>query len=64
MFGVVDVPALKALLSIPGAVHVVAVVTVGHPAEERFPEAATSRFRNLRKPRDEVVHWERWNEAR
>ena len=62
VFGVVDVAALKALLGIPDGVHFVAVVTVGHPVDDAYPEAATSRFRERRRPRGEVVHWERWSE--
>ena len=61
IFGVTDVPALKRALGIPDDVHFVAVVTMGYPAEDdTFPERAKSAFKQRRKPRSEVVHWEGW----
>jgi FMN reductase [NAD(P)H] len=61
IFGVTDVPALKRGLGVPEDVHFVAVVTMGYPAEDdAFPEAAKSAFKQRRKPRSEVVHWEGW----
>ena len=61
IFGVTDVPALKATVGIPDDVHFVAVVTMGYPAEDdTFPEQAKSAFKQRRKPRSEVVRWERW----
>jgi FMN reductase [NAD(P)H] len=61
IFGVTDVPALKRTLDVPDDVHFVAVVTMGYPADEdTFPERAKSAFKQRRKPRSEVVHWERW----
>ena len=61
IFGVTDVPALKRTLGVPDDVLFVAVVTMGHPAEDdTFPERAKSAFKQRRKPRSEVVHWEGW----
>jgi FMN reductase [NAD(P)H] len=61
IFGVTDVPALKRTLGVPDDVHFVAVVTMGYPAgEDTFPDRAKSAFKQRRKPRSEVVHWERW----
>lgn len=40
--------------------RLVAVVTMGYPGGEAFPQRETSAFRERRKPRTEVVHWERW----
>jgi nitroreductase len=61
IFGVTDVPALKRALGVPDDVHFVAVVTMGYPAEDdTFPERAKSAFKQRRKPRSEVVHWEGW----
>lgn len=61
VFGVTDYPALQRALELPDDVQFVAVVTVGYPAEESFPAETTSAFRERRKPRSEVVHWERWS---
>ncbi|HMI99041.1 MAG TPA: nitroreductase family protein [Gaiellaceae bacterium] len=64
IFGVTDVPALKRALGIPDEVHFVAVVTMGYPtADDTFPEEAKSAFNERRKPRAEVVRWERWERA-
>jgi FMN reductase [NAD(P)H] len=61
IFGVTDVPALKRTLGIPDDVHFVAVVTMGYPtADDAFPEEAKSAFKQRRKPREEVVRWEKW----
>jgi FMN reductase [NAD(P)H] len=61
IFGVTDVPALKRALRVPDDVHFVAVVTMGYPAQDdTFPERAKSAFKQRRKPRSEVVRWERW----
>jgi FMN reductase [NAD(P)H] len=61
IFGVTDLPALKRTLGIPDDVHFVAVVTMGYPsADDTFPEEAKSAFNQGRKPRQEVVRWERW----
>ena len=63
IFGVTDVPALKRTICLPEDVQFVAVVTMGYPAEDdTFPEQAKSAFKQRRKPRSEVVHWERWVE--
>ena len=60
VFGVTDRAALGRALELPDELRFVAVVTVGYPAEVPFPQEMTSAFRERRKPRDEVVHWERW----
>ena len=47
---------------IPDDIHFVAVVTMGYPtAGDAFTEGATSGFKQRRKPREEVVRWERWD---
>jgi FMN reductase [NAD(P)H] len=61
IFGVTDVPALKGALGVPDDVAFVVVVTMGYPADgDSFPERAKSAFNQRRKPRSDVVHWERW----
>jgi nitroreductase len=60
IFGVTDVPALKRTLGIPDDVHFVAVVTMGYPADNDEPSTGASVFTRRRKPRGEVVRWERW----
>lgn len=63
VFGVTDIPALRRAIDAPDDLHFVAVVTVGYPsAGDEFPPGQTSVFRERRKPRGEVVHWERWSE--
>jgi nitroreductase len=65
VFGVLDIPKLREVLSLPDEVQFVAVVTMGYPADED-PEtvARTSTvFAERRKPRGEVVHWGRWGGA-
>jgi FMN reductase [NAD(P)H] len=61
IFGVTDVPALKRTLAIPEDVDFVAVVTMGYPADEEEPSTGASVFTRRRKPRAEVVRWERWD---
>jgi FMN reductase [NAD(P)H] len=60
VFGVTDLPALRDVLQLPDDLRFVAVVTMGYPSGEPFPERETSAFRERRKPRGEVVRWERW----
>jgi FMN reductase [NAD(P)H] len=60
VFGVTDQAALRRALTLPEELRFVAVVTVGYPAEVPFPREQTSAFRERRKPREEVVRWERW----
>jgi nitroreductase len=62
VFGVTDLPALKEALSLPDDLRFVAVVTMGYPAEPDEDEARSmsSVFTQRRKPRDDVVRWERW----
>jgi FMN reductase [NAD(P)H] len=63
VFGVTDYAALTRALDLPDDLRFVAVVTVGYPGGAPFPHKETSAFRERRKPRDEVVHWERWDGA-
>jgi nitroreductase len=62
VFGVTDIPALRAALALPDDLHFVAVVTMGYPADEDQDEVRrmSSAFTQRRKPRDDVVRWERW----
>jgi FMN reductase [NAD(P)H] len=52
--------AFKRLLGIPAEFWVVAGVTIGKGAPNRRTEAASSRFREQRRPLEDVVRWERW----
>jgi FMN reductase [NAD(P)H] len=61
VFGVTDRAALARALELPDELRFVAVVTVGYPGDDPFPHRMTSAFRERRKPRAEVVHWERWS---
>ena len=65
VFGVTDIPALREALSLPDDLHFVAVVTMGYPAgeDEDLVRRQSSAFSERRKPRVEVVHWERWQGA-
>ena len=57
-----DVAAgLRTAFGIPEDVHVVALVTIGAPAPDPGWSAVTSRRTQPRRPRDEVVRWERWS---
>jgi FMN reductase [NAD(P)H] len=60
VFGVTDIPALRRILGLPDDLHFVAVVTMGYAADADPAAPASSVFTQRRKPRDEVVHWERW----
>jgi nitroreductase len=61
IFGVSDHAALRELLGLPNDVQFVAVVTMGYPAAATDePSAGASIFTERRKPRNEVVRWERW----
>jgi FMN reductase [NAD(P)H] len=61
IFGVSDHAALKEVLRLPDDVQFVAVVTMGYPAAAvDEPSTGTSIFTERRKPRNEVVRWERW----
>jgi FMN reductase [NAD(P)H] len=61
IFGVSDRAAVKELLGLPDDVQFVAVVTMGYPAATADePSMGASIFTKRRKPRDDVVHWERW----
>jgi FMN reductase [NAD(P)H] len=62
IFGVTELPKLRQALGLPDDVHFVAVVTMGYPAETQAdePSGGASVFSQRRKPRNEVVRWERW----
>ena len=60
IFGVVDVPAVHRVLGIPEDVRFVAVVTLGYAADADPASSGASVFTRRRKPRAEVVRWERW----
>jgi nitroreductase len=62
IFGVTDLEALRETLGLPDDVRFVAVVTMGYPVERADePSAGASGFTGRRKPRQEVVRWERWD---
>ena len=54
--GVHSIPGLRSLLGIPDAVDPIGVVTIGHAA----PDRTSGSLRRGRRPKDEVVHRERW----
>jgi nitroreductase len=61
IFGVTDLEGLEQVLGLPDDLRFVAVVTVGYPAEAADkPSDGASVFTQRRKPREEVVRWERW----
>jgi nitroreductase len=61
IFGVTDLPALQEALDLPDDARFVAVVTMGYPAEGGDEASGgASVFTRRRKPRQEVVRWERW----
>jgi nitroreductase len=61
IFGVTDHRALQLALGLPDDVRFVAVVTMGYPVDSADPPSTgASVFTERRKPRDEVVRWERW----
>lgn len=61
IFGVTDLAALSETLGLPGDVLFVAVVTMGYPAGGADePSRGSSVLTKRRKPREDVVRWERW----
>ena len=54
------IPDVKALLGVPDDVHLVCVVTIGHPAPNPRESALVSRLSQRRLPLEELVRWERW----
>jgi FMN reductase [NAD(P)H] len=61
IFGVTDLPGLHEALGTPGDLRFVAVVTMGYSTDEGDePSSGASVFTRRRKPREEVVRWERW----
>jgi FMN reductase [NAD(P)H] len=62
IFGVTDVQELRETLRLPDDVRFVVVVTMGYPADGTDdPSRGASVFTRRRKPREEVVRWERWD---
>jgi nitroreductase len=61
IFGVTDYAAVQRALGLPEDLRFVAVVTMGYPAETQAdePSPGASVFTQRRKPRSEVVRWER-----
>jgi FMN reductase [NAD(P)H] len=61
IFGVTDQAMLRRTLGLPEDMRFVAVVTMGYPVDgPDEPSGDASVFSERRKPRDEVVRWERW----
>ena len=61
IFGVTDLARLQRSLRLPEDLSFVAVVTLGYPAAQPDePSGGASVFTQRRKPREEVVRWERW----
>ena len=48
------------LLGLPDEVDPIGLALVGHPAPDPTAEQGTSRMRSRRRPRGDLVHWERW----
>ena len=53
-------PRLREVLGLPEDVVPIGVAFVGKPAPDPKSDTASSRFREARRPRADVVHWERW----
>jgi nitroreductase len=51
---------LRELLALPDEVVPIGVVSLGRPAPDPGQERAAARFRERRRPDDDVIHWERW----
>jgi FMN reductase [NAD(P)H] len=61
IFGITDHDALRRTLGLPDDLSFVVVVTMGYPDEDAdLPSAGASVFTQRRKPREDVVRWERW----
>jgi nitroreductase len=61
IFGVTDHDALQRALGLPDDIRFVAVVTMGYPVQGADPPSTgASVFSERRKPREDVVRWERW----
>jgi nitroreductase len=54
--GVHSIPGLQELLDIPPGVIPIGIVTIGHP----LPDRRSGSLARGRKPREQVVHRERW----
>lgn len=63
--GVYGVPVeddaqMRGLLHLPDDLTIVVGATIGHPAEDRDWDRATSAFSQRRRAQEEVVRWNRW----
>ena len=63
--GVFGIPAermgqARTLLGVPDDVAVIEVITLGYPAEDTASDRLSSRGTRPRRPRDELVRWQRW----
>ena len=54
---------LGEILGLPDDVVPIGVAAVGVPAPDPNAARASSRFRELRRPDEEVIRWERWDDA-
>ncbi len=54
--GVLDVPALRAVLNLPPEFHPVGVIPVGRP----LPDRRSASLKRGWLPLDAFAHWERW----
>jgi nitroreductase len=63
IFGATEPEGLRTVLGLPDDFRFVAVVTMGYPADgtKDAPSRGASVFMQRRKPRDQVVRWERWS---
>ena len=62
IFGVMDLAGLRETLGLPEDVLFVAVVTAGYPADTNDAASSSSSvFTRRRKPRGEIVRWERYS---
>lgn len=61
IFGGTDLTALREILDLPAEMRFAAVVTMGYPAQSaNAPSRGASLFTKRRKPRAEIIRWERW----
>ena len=51
---------LREILDLPDDVVPIGIASVGRPAPDPAEEDGTKRFRERRRPDEDVVHWERW----
>jgi len=48
------------LVGLPDAVVPIGLALIGRPAPDPTAEQGTSRMRSRRRPRGDLIHWERW----